>query len=109
MADEPFDERPAGALGNFAEAGTCKQHAVRPDRGFFSRSSDHISRVERDFSVLYVNREISGAVVVRHTFGGFKMVGFGTKAEGPDYLLHFMLSRCVPVSMVRSGFVPRAG
>jgi RHH-type proline utilization regulon transcriptional repressor/proline dehydrogenase/delta 1-pyrroline-5-carboxylate dehydrogenase len=56
-----------------------------------------------------VNREISGAVVVRHTFGGFKMVGFGTKAEGPDYLLHFMLSRCVPVSMVRSGFVPRAG
>ena len=79
MADEPFDERPACALGNSREAGACKRHAVRPGREFFSRSSDHISRVEREFSVLYVNREITGAVVGMHTFGGFKMSGFGAK------------------------------
>lgn len=39
---------------------------------------------------LYVNRPITGAMVGRQPFGGNRLSGTGTKAGGPDYLLHFV-------------------
>ena len=75
--------------------------------GFFSRSPRNIERVKRDFEVgnLYINRAITGALVGRHPFGGFRMSGGGTKAGGPDYLLNFLLPRVITENLVRRGFV----
>ena len=39
---------------------------------------------------LYVNREITGAMVGRQPFGGNRLSGTGTKAGGPGYLLQFV-------------------
>jgi RHH-type proline utilization regulon transcriptional repressor/proline dehydrogenase/delta 1-pyrroline-5-carboxylate dehydrogenase len=60
--------------------------------GLISRSPATIERVRREFRVgnLYINRGITGALVERQAFGGFKMSGIGSKAGGPDYLLQFM-------------------
>jgi RHH-type proline utilization regulon transcriptional repressor/proline dehydrogenase/delta 1-pyrroline-5-carboxylate dehydrogenase len=76
--------------------------------GLFSRSPEHIARVKREFRVgnLYINRKITGALVDRQPFGGFKMSGIGTKAGGPDYLLQFMLSRTITENTLRRGFAP---
>jgi len=78
--------------------------------GVFSRSPDHLDRCRREFRVgnLYVNRGCTGAIVGRQPFGGFKMSGVGTKAGGPDYLLHFMSPRVVTENTMRRGFVPFA-
>lgn len=61
----------------------------------FSRNREHLERARRDFRVgnLYFNRSCVGAMVQIQPFGGFKMSGVGTKAGGPDYLLHFMDAR----------------
>ena len=58
----------------------------------FSRNREHLERARRDFRVgnLYFNRSCAGAMVQIQPFGGFKMSGVGTKAGGPDYLLHFL-------------------
>ncbi len=63
----------------------------------FSRNREHLDRTMREFRVgnLYLNRGSVGALVKVQPFGGFKMSGGGTKAGGPDYLLHFMDPRCV--------------
>ncbi|MCH7557460.1 MAG: L-glutamate gamma-semialdehyde dehydrogenase [Planctomycetes bacterium] len=63
----------------------------------FSRNREHLERCRRDFRVgnLYFNRNCVGAMVQLQPFGGFKMSGAGTKAGGPDYLLHFMDPRSV--------------
>ncbi len=63
----------------------------------FSRNREHLDRAVREFRVgnLYLNRGCVGALVKIQPFGGFKMSGGGTKAGGPDYLLHFMDPRCV--------------
>jgi RHH-type proline utilization regulon transcriptional repressor/proline dehydrogenase/delta 1-pyrroline-5-carboxylate dehydrogenase len=63
----------------------------------FSNDKDHLDRAVRDFRVgnLYLNRGCVGALVKVQPFGGFKMSGVGTKAGGPDYLLHFMDPRSV--------------
>jgi RHH-type proline utilization regulon transcriptional repressor/proline dehydrogenase/delta 1-pyrroline-5-carboxylate dehydrogenase len=76
--------------------------------GFFSRSPENIRRVRREFRVgnLYINRKITGAMVSRQPFGGFKMSGLGTKAGGPEYLQHFMVPRCVTENTMRHGFAP---
>jgi RHH-type proline utilization regulon transcriptional repressor/proline dehydrogenase/delta 1-pyrroline-5-carboxylate dehydrogenase len=76
--------------------------------GLYSRSPSHIDRVRREFRVgnLYINRGITGALVDRQPFGGFKLSGTGTKAGGPDYLLEFLLSRCVTENTMRRGFAP---
>ncbi len=76
--------------------------------GFYSRSPGHIERVRREFRVgnLYINRKITGAVVDRQPFGGFKMSGIGTKAGGPDYLQQFMVARTVTENTMRHGFAP---
>lgn len=76
--------------------------------GLFSRSPANIERVRREFEVgnLYINRGITGAMVDRHPFGGFKMSGLGSKTGGPDYLKQFMDPRVVTENTVRRGFAP---
>ena len=76
--------------------------------GLFSRSPATIRRVGETFNVgnLYINRGITGAVVGRQPFGGFRMSGVGSKAGGPDYLLQFMEPRVITENTMRRGFSP---
>ena len=76
--------------------------------GLYSRSPANIERVKRELIVgnLYINRTITGAIVARHPFGGFKMSGGGTKAGGRDYLLNFVFPRVVTENVLRRGFAP---
>jgi RHH-type proline utilization regulon transcriptional repressor/proline dehydrogenase/delta 1-pyrroline-5-carboxylate dehydrogenase len=76
--------------------------------GVISRSPATIARVRREFRVgnLYINRGITGALVERQAFGGFKMSGVGSKAGGPDYLLQFLEPRVVTENTLRRGFAP---
>ncbi len=76
--------------------------------GLFSRSPENIARVKREFRVgnLYINRKITGALVDRQPFGGFKLSGVGSKAGGPDYLLQFVLPRTITENTLRRGFAP---
>lgn len=76
--------------------------------GLYSRSPANIRRVRREFRVgnLYINRKITGALVQRQPFGGFKLSGIGSKAGGPDYLLQFVLPRTITENTMRRGFAP---
>jgi RHH-type proline utilization regulon transcriptional repressor/proline dehydrogenase/delta 1-pyrroline-5-carboxylate dehydrogenase len=76
--------------------------------GVFSRSPKHLEQAATQFRVgnLYMNRNCVGALVERQPFGGAKMSGVGTKAGGPDYLLHFMDPRTVTENTMRRGFTP---
>ncbi|MDR3636140.1 MAG: aldehyde dehydrogenase family protein, partial [Isosphaeraceae bacterium] len=76
--------------------------------GVYSRSPANIARVRREFRVgnLYVNRSITGALVDRQPFGGYKLSGIGTKAGGADYLREFLLTRTVTENTMRRGFAP---
>ena len=78
--------------------------------GLFSRSPATIRRVGEAFEVgnLYINRGITGALVGRQPFGGFRMSGVGSKAGGPDYLLQFMEPRVITENTMRRGFSPDA-
>ena len=79
--------------------------------GFYSRSPANIARIRKEFRVgnLYINRKITGALVDRQPFGGGRMSGVGSKAGGPDYLLHFLLARTVTEQVMRRGFAPVDG
>jgi RHH-type proline utilization regulon transcriptional repressor/proline dehydrogenase/delta 1-pyrroline-5-carboxylate dehydrogenase len=79
--------------------------------GVFSRSPATLDRCRREFLVgnLYLNRGITGAMVGRQPFGGFKMSGIGSKAGGGDYLLQFVVPRTVTEHTVRRGFAPPEG
>jgi RHH-type proline utilization regulon transcriptional repressor/proline dehydrogenase/delta 1-pyrroline-5-carboxylate dehydrogenase len=76
--------------------------------GFFSRSPANIRKVAREFATgnLYINRGITGAIVGRQPFGGFRMSGVGSKAGGPDYLQQFLEPRVVTENTMRRGFTP---
>jgi RHH-type proline utilization regulon transcriptional repressor/proline dehydrogenase/delta 1-pyrroline-5-carboxylate dehydrogenase len=76
--------------------------------GVFSRSPANIEKVKQRLEVgnLYVNRGITGAMVDRHPFGGFKMSGVGSKTGGPDYLRQFLEPRVITENTVRRGFAP---
>lgn len=76
--------------------------------GLISRSPATIEQVRREFRVgnLYINRGITGALVERQAFGGFKMSGVGSKAGGPDYLLQFLEPRVITENTMRRGFAP---
>ncbi|MFN8099032.1 MAG: bifunctional proline dehydrogenase/L-glutamate gamma-semialdehyde dehydrogenase [Dermatophilaceae bacterium] len=54
---------------------------------------------------LYVNRHITGAVVRRQPFGGWKRssVGGGPKAGGPDYVAAFRVPASVPIDADAAG------
>jgi len=77
--------------------------------GLYSRSPAHIARAKAELEVgnLYINRGITGAMVDRHPFGGFKMSGVGSKTGGPDYLLQFMEPRVITENTLRRGFAPQ--
>lgn len=79
--------------------------------GLFSRTPSHIHQATTDFEVgnLYINRGITGAIVARQPFGGFKLSGVGSKAGGPDYLLQFLEPRTITENIQRHGFAPIEG
>lgn len=76
--------------------------------GVYSRSPANLDRVCRELMVgnLYLNRPITGALVARQPFGGFKLSGIGSKAGGPDYLLQFVIPRTITENTMRRGFAP---
>ncbi len=76
--------------------------------GVFSRTPSHIEKAYGEFEVgnLYINRGITGALVDRHPFGGFKLSGVGSKAGGQDYLLQFLEPRSITENTQRQGFAP---
>jgi RHH-type proline utilization regulon transcriptional repressor/proline dehydrogenase/delta 1-pyrroline-5-carboxylate dehydrogenase len=76
--------------------------------GLFSRSPANLQRARRELLVgnLYLNRGVTGAMVGRQPFGGFKLSGIGSKAGGADYLLQFVLPRVVTENTMRRGFAP---
>ncbi len=78
--------------------------------GIFSRSPANLRRARQEMQVgnLYLNRGITGALVERQPFGGFKLSGIGTKAGGPDYLLQFVIPVNVTENTLRRGFAPPA-
>jgi RHH-type proline utilization regulon transcriptional repressor/proline dehydrogenase/delta 1-pyrroline-5-carboxylate dehydrogenase len=75
--------------------------------GLFSRNPRTVDYVTERSPVgnLYVNREITGAMVGRQPFGGNRLSGTGTKAGGPGYLMHFVEPRVVTENTVRHGLV----
>ena len=96
-----FDEAISVANGtNFALTG-----------GLYSRTPSHIEKAQAEFEVgnLYINRGITGAIVSRQPFGGFKLSGVGSKAGSPDYLLQFLEPRAVTENIQRQGFAPIEG
>ncbi|MEX0742022.1 MAG: proline dehydrogenase family protein, partial [Phycisphaeraceae bacterium] len=76
--------------------------------GVYSRSPANLAKARRAFRVgnLYLNRKITGAMVNRQPFAGFKMSGTNSKAGGPDYLLHFLEPRTITENTIRRGFSP---
>ena len=76
--------------------------------GIFSRSPKALARAQNELMVgnLYLNRAITGAIVERHPFGGFKMSGSGTKAGGKEYLQNFLFPRVIIENVMRRGFTP---
>jgi RHH-type proline utilization regulon transcriptional repressor/proline dehydrogenase/delta 1-pyrroline-5-carboxylate dehydrogenase len=94
---------------NFAQAlAIANDTAYALTGGLYSRTPSHIERAKAEFAVgnLYINRGITGALVDRHPFGGFKLSGIGSKAGGQDYLLQFLEPRCVSENTQRQGFAP---
>lgn len=79
--------------------------------GLYSRTPSHIQQAKAQFAVgnLYINRGITGAIVDRQPFGGFKLSGIGSKAGGRDYLLQFLEPRVITENVQRQGFAPIAG
>jgi RHH-type proline utilization regulon transcriptional repressor/proline dehydrogenase/delta 1-pyrroline-5-carboxylate dehydrogenase len=59
---------------------------------------------------VYVNRKITGAVVGRQPFGGFKRSGYGSvKAGSVETLKELMTARSVSENLSRHGFSPDVG
>jgi len=76
--------------------------------GLYSRSPINIERAKAEMVCgnLYINRGITGAIVGRQPFGGFKMSGGGTKAGGVEYLQNFLVPRVITENCLRRGFAP---
>lgn len=76
--------------------------------GIFSRSPATLARARRELAVgnLYLNRPITGAIVERQPFGGYRMSGGGTKAGGKGYLENFLFPQVTSENVMRRGFTP---
>ncbi|OVE81850.1 hypothetical protein BVY04_02315 [bacterium M21] len=76
--------------------------------GLFSRTPSHIKQFIAEAGVgnRYINRGITGAVVERQPFGGFKMSGAGSKAGSTDYLKAFMYPITTTENTGRKGHIP---
>ena len=98
--------------GNFDEAirmANDSRYALTG--GLYSRHPGHLARAGREIEAgnIYLNRGITGAIVGRQPFGGFKLSGMGHKAGGPDYLLQFLQARTISENSMRRGFAPMSG
>ena len=76
--------------------------------GVYSRSPANLERARQGLEAgnVYLNRGITGAIVSRQPFGGYRMSGVGSKAGGPDSLLQFTVPRTVTENTMRRGFAP---
>lgn len=76
--------------------------------GLYSRSPKNLDRARAELIAgnIYLNRTITGALVGRQPFGGFRMSGIGSKAGGDDYLLQFVVPRTITENLMRRGFAP---
>lgn len=85
-------------------AANCTRFALTG--GVYSRSPTTLKRARNEFHVgnLFLNREITGTVVQRQPFGGYRMSGVGSKAGGPDYLLQFLIPISVTENTSRRGY-----
>jgi RHH-type proline utilization regulon transcriptional repressor/proline dehydrogenase/delta 1-pyrroline-5-carboxylate dehydrogenase len=96
-------------VGDFTEAlkaANSTQFALTG--GVYSRTPEHLEMAKREFKVgnLYINRKITGAIVGRQPFGGFRLSGIGSKAGGEDYLQQFLIPRTITENTMRHGFAP---
>jgi len=73
--------------------------------GLFSRDPATVAAVAARLPAgnLYVNRQITGAMVGRQPFGGNRLSGVGSKAGGPDYLFQFVEPRVLTENTMRHG------
>ena len=73
--------------------------------GIHSRIDSTIRRIHAAMPVgnVYVNRNMVGAVVGVHPFGGERLSGTGPKAGGPRYLHRFAVERTLSVNTVAMG------
>ena len=78
--------------------------------GVYSRSPARLRQAAESLAAgnIYLNRGITGALVNRQPFGGYRMSGIGSKAGGPEYLLQFTVPRTVTENTMRRGFAPPA-
>ncbi|WP_221030840.1 proline dehydrogenase family protein [Actomonas aquatica] len=76
--------------------------------GLFSRRPSALRRAAAELEAgnIYLNRAITGAIVERQPFGGYRMSGGGTKAGGRGYLENFLVPRLVSENVLRRGFTP---
>ena len=97
---------PVAGVEQACELVEAQAHALTG--GLFSRNPRTIAAVSQRTPVgnLYVNRGTTGAMVGRQPFGGNRLSGTGTKAGGPDYLLHFVEPVVVTENTVRHGLAP---
>jgi len=77
--------------------------------GVFSRSPAHLALAREGLEAgnVYLNRGITGALVHRQPFGGYRLSGIGSKAGGPEYLQQFVVPRVVTENTLRRGFAPQ--
>ncbi|MFM7033797.1 MAG: aldehyde dehydrogenase family protein, partial [Planctomycetia bacterium] len=78
--------------------------------GLYSRSPAHLAQAREQLEAgnIYLNRGITGALVCRQPFGGYRMSGIGSKTGGPDYLHQFVVPRTVTENTMRRGFAPES-
>lgn len=74
--------------------------------GLYSRNPEHIEEAKQKIEAgnFYINRAITGAIVARQPFGGYKLSGVGAKAGGPDYLKSFLEPVTITENTMRRGF-----
>ncbi|MBS1677942.1 MAG: aldehyde dehydrogenase family protein [Actinobacteria bacterium] len=97
---------PVAGVEEACERVDAQAHALTG--GIFTRNPRTVAAVAARTPVgnLYVNRGTTGAMVGRQPFGGNRLSGNGTKAGGPDYLLHFVDPVAVTENTVRHGLAP---
>jgi RHH-type transcriptional regulator, proline utilization regulon repressor / proline dehydrogenase / delta 1-pyrroline-5-carboxylate dehydrogenase len=93
-------------FGHALELANATDYALTA--GVYSRSPARLRQAAESLAAgnIYFNRGITGALVHRQPFGGYRMSGIGSKAGGPEYLLQFTVPRTVTENTMRRGFAP---
>ncbi len=94
---------PARDFGHALEIANSTDYALTG--GVHSRTLTHLRRARAEYEAgnLYLNRPITGAIVGRQPFGGYRLSGVGSKAGGPDYLKQFLVARVASENLMRHG------